>query len=127
MAYELLLRQERINVYHPSNHSFISIAIIVLLVSPLLNNTAFSQKRSLTFSPLFISASIAHTTTINNSSTLKQINNVQDASIVTKLLADNLKSRLHNAGAVLNITSKLLQANSTSFAHLLNCCTSVHR
>ncbi|MFY9869283.1 MAG: hypothetical protein WAK17_06160, partial [Candidatus Nitrosopolaris sp.] len=80
------------NVYHPSNHSFISIVIIVLLVKSTAKQYCFFAKKVFNIFTMFISASITHTTTINNSSTLKQINNVQDASIITKLLADNLKA-----------------------------------
>jgi Cache domain len=40
--------------------------------------------------------------------------------IITKLLANNLQNRLQNAGALLEITSKLPQVNNTSFANLLN-------
>lgn len=49
-----------------------------------------------------------------------QANNTQSSMIITKLLANNLQNRLQNAGALLEITSKLPQVNNTSFANLLN-------
>lgn len=49
-----------------------------------------------------------------------QANNTQYSMIITKLLANNLRNHLQEAGSVLKITSKLLQVNNTSFAHLLN-------
>jgi hypothetical protein len=58
----------------------------------------------------------------NNSSstrTLTLANNTQ-STVITKLLSNNLQNRLQEAGAVLEITSKLPQVNNTSFAHLLN-------
>jgi hypothetical protein len=36
-----------------------------------------------------------------------QANNTESSTIITKLLANNLQNRLQNAGALLEITSKL--------------------
>ena len=49
-----------------------------------------------------------------------QANNTDSPMIITKLLANNLQNRLQNAGALLEITSKLPQVNNTSFANWLN-------
>ena len=60
----------------------------------------------------------------NNTSTrtLTLANNTTQSTktTITKLLSNNLQNRLQEAGAVLEITSKLPQVNNTSFAHLLN-------
>jgi hypothetical protein len=62
----------------------------------------------------------AATTTINNYNnnsyrtvSLTQLNNTNDTTITTKLLANNLENRLQEAGALLEITSKLPQVNNT--------------
>ncbi len=46
--------------------------------------------------------------------------NIQNNTLITSILANNLENRLQNAGAVLNITSQLPQVRNVSFAHLLN-------
>lgn len=91
---------------------------MMLLVLDLLpDNVAFSQE----FSPLSTSTSGTVSTALNNNnSNIKQANNIQGTTIITRLLANNLESRLQNVGAVLNITSKLPEVNNTSFAYLLN-------
>ena len=115
------------NNVHLSIHAFISIIkMIVLALNLPLNNIAFSQRLKLsTFSPLLISTSrTVAAITINNDNSngtvSLQTNNTNDATITTKLLANNLENRLQEAGAVLEITSKLPQVNNTPFAHLLN-------
>ena len=113
------------NNVHLSIRALIFIIILIMLALNLpLNNIAFSQKpKSSTFSPLLISTSrtlAAATTTINNYNnnsyrtvSLTRLNNTNDTTITTKLLANNLENRLQEADALLEITSKLTQVNNT--------------
>jgi C4-dicarboxylate-specific signal transduction histidine kinase len=95
--------------------------MILLVLSLLAHNIGFSQKESLEFlSPLSISRTVITTTINNNSSILKQTNNIQGTTTITRLLANNLENHLQNAGAVLNMTSRLPEVNNTSFAYFLN-------
>lgn len=56
----------------------------------------------------------------SSSGTLTQRNDTEASVKITKLLASNLENRLQEAGAVIQMTSKLPQLNNTYFAHLLN-------
>jgi C4-dicarboxylate-specific signal transduction histidine kinase len=95
--------------------------MILLVLNLLPHNIGFSQKESLEFlPPLSISRTVITTTINNNSSILKQTNNIQGTTTITRLLANNLENHLQNAGAVLNMTSRLPEVNNTSFAYLLN-------
>lgn len=51
----------------------------------------------------------------------------QENSIITKILAKDLKNHIQNAGAILNMTSQLPQVREVPLFHLLNqTLTSLH-
>jgi hypothetical protein len=93
----------------------IVIAILVLVIlSPISMKTVTSASKAI---------ATANNNNINTSTrTLTLANNTNQSTktTITKLLSNNLQNRLQEAGAVLEITSKLPQVNNTSFAHLLN-------
>jgi len=54
------------------------------------------------------------------SNTSNTTNNNSTNNLITNILAKNLENHLQNAGAILNITSKLPQVRNVPSAHLLN-------
>ena len=93
-----------------TNLSIVISAFVLVIVSSLSMNVITAAK------------AIMPVNNINSSGSTHslQANNTESSMIITKLLANNLQNRLQNAGALLEITSKLPQVNNTSFANLLN-------
>ena len=58
---------------------------------------------------------------INTNYNSTDSNSIQNnISLITNILAKNLENRIHKAGAILEITSKLPQVRDVPYAHLLN-------
>ena len=89
----------------------ISAFVLVILSSLSMNAVTAANKAIMPVNNINSSSGSTHSL---------QANNTQSSMIITKLLANNLQNRLQNAGALLEITSKLPQVNNTSFANLLN-------
>jgi Cache domain len=86
----------------------------LVILSPISMKTVTSASKAI---------ATANNNNINTSTrtlTLANNTNQPTRTTITNLLSNNLQNRLQEAGAVLEITSKLPQVNNTSFAHLLN-------
>jgi len=58
--------------------------------------------------------------TSSNNDLIKTNGAESTSTLIVKLLSNNVEDRLHKAGSILNITSKLPQVRNASFAYLLN-------
>ncbi len=89
--------------------SVVIILLVSLVTSPVSMKAVTSGSKALM--PLNMSSTLG---------TLTQGNDTQVINTITNLLASNLENRLKEAGAIIQLTSKLPQVNNTPFAHLLN-------
>lgn len=93
----------------------IAFILSILLSTFSLNNATFSQ----TIKPN-TSTQMSSNETSSNNDLIKTNGAESTSTLIVKLLSNNVEDRLHKAGSILNITSKLPQVRNASFAYLLN-------
>ncbi len=99
----------------------ISITVIILF-SYLLIATSIVVARNGFITYNQSNNHIAYAFSVQNlaNDTSSSSNTAATATLIVKLLANNLENHLQKAGAILNITAKLPQVRNTSFAYMLN-------